>query len=193
MRTGRLVLAFHGGQKDAAKRSQKELRCCRCWGEPPVGRLFCACWVRAHIPSARTRPCKLVWNTTSKPGRRLSSSEWCGPADHRARIFGVRWSKKFLAASTPAVRGISPESGVAALSGLSHCRSFCFSLILTLGMQGTLRKWVMALHLGTTTVVTPESAGWVHWQCCILASLWHTHIRDLSPTAEAVRGAAYPR
>ena len=23
--------------------------------------------------------------------------------------------------------------------------------------------------------------------------MWHTHIRDLSPTAEAVRGAAYPR
>ena len=45
-------------------------------------------------------------------------------------------------------------------------------LNFTLGMQGTLRSVSGCWHsLGAITVVTPGSAGCVHWRCCILASL----------------------
>ena len=54
---------------------------------------------------------------------------------------------------------------------LSRCRSFRISKIFTLGMQGTLRQWMLALPLGATTDVTPKSADCVQWRCCILASL----------------------
>ena len=46
-------------------------------------------------------------------------------------------------------------------------RVFC--LLFTLGMQGTLRQWMLALLWAR--LVTPGSAGYLLWECCILASL----------------------
>ena len=45
------------------------------------------------------------------------------------------------------------------------------TFLFTLGMQGTLRLWMLALPWAATAVVTPGSAGYLLWECCILASL----------------------
>ena len=65
---------------------------------------------------------------------------------------------------------------------------------ITLEMQGTLRWWVLALPGRDDRRYTREC-----WLCTLgvlhpgVPVMWQTHIRDLSPSAEAVRGAAYPR
>ena len=47
--------------------------------------------------------------------------------------------------------------------------------------------------LGATAVVTPGSAGYLLWECCILASfMWYGHNRDLFPTAEGCMGSRLP-
>ena len=48
--------------------------------------------------------------------------------------------------------------------------------------------------LGATAVVTSGIAGYLLWECCILASpvMWYGHIRDLSPTAEGCMGGRLP-
>ena len=49
--------------------------------------------------------------------------------------------------------------------------AFCFFLNFYIGDAGNIPLVGDGTPLGATTVVTPESADCVHWQCCILASL----------------------
>ena len=80
-----------------------EIRCRRCWGEPPVGRLL------VLADGGRTSR-QLVQGPASLSGIPRANLVGDSPpasgadaADHRARIIGVRWPRKFLAACTHAV------------------------------------------------------------------------------------------
>ena len=64
---------------------------------------------------------------------------------------------------------------------------------ITLGMQGTLRLWMLAL-LGATTVVTPREC-WLSTLGVLhpgVPVMWQTHIRDPSPTAGSCKGGRFP-
>ena len=78
---------------------------------------------------------------------------------------------------------------------LKRFSSLCVfgSLLFCVGDAGGASFVDAGTPLGATAVVTTGSAGYLLWECCILAPvMWYGHIRDLSPTAEGCMGGRLP-
>ena len=117
--------------------------------------------------------------------RSVRVSEFSSPAakpGHRFIVSNLTMEFEYLVGSCPQDGNVNLRIGISDIVVHSrilvdnHCR-FCLVvevlifLIFYIGDAGNTPLVDVGTPLGATTVVTPESAGYLLWECCILASL----------------------